>query len=308
MNPYWDQTFFSFFWIFLKRIGSPLVADEIQILTLSCIAICCGILGPLLVLKKSTMLANSLSHTILLGLVITTLLTTVSIPPLAHLLLGALISALLTAAATGLLTRYCRLQEDASIGLTFTVLFAVGILFVTLFTRDVHLGVEAVLGNVDLLRIDDLILSVSLVCANALLIFFFFWPLQIALFDFSFARAIGIRGTLFHGFLLFTTAATCIGAFRAVGVLLVLSFLVMPYLIARLFSNKLHLLLFLTPAIGVAVSFIGVALSRHFLTVMGIPLSTGGLIATVLALFYPLAILIHRLLRYSRHAQDCSTR
>jgi manganese/zinc/iron transport system permease protein len=302
MNPYWDQTFFSFFWIFLKRIGSPLVADEIQILTLSCIAICCGILGPLLVLKKSTLLANSLSHTILLGLVVTTFFTTASIPPLAHLLVGAFISALLTAATTGLLTRYCRLQEDASIGLTFTVFFAVGILFVTLFTRNLHLGVEAVLGNVDLLRIEDLKLSAALVFVNGLLVFFFFWPLQTALFDFSFARAIGIRGNLFHGLLLFATAATCIGAFRAVGVLLVLSFLVMPYLIARLFSTKLSLLLFLTPAIGVIVSVIGVALSRHFLTVTAIPLSTGGLVATLLALLYPLAIVIRRSLRYARHA------
>jgi manganese/zinc/iron transport system permease protein len=312
-NPYWDQTFFGFLVTLLKRMGElcsggVLAADEIQMGTLSFIAICCGVIGPLLVLKKETMLANSLSHTILLGLVVTTLLATGSIPPLMHLLIGALLSALLTATVTHLLIRFCRLQEDASIGLTFTVLFALGIIFVSLFTRDVHLGVEAVLGNVDLLRIEDLQLSGWLAGINVLIIVFCFWPLQTDLFDRLFARTVGIRGNLLQGMMLLMTAATCIGAFRAVGVLLVLSFLVLPYLIARLFSHRCSLLMVTTPLIGIAVSLVGVALSRHCLTAFGIPLSTGGIIATLLALLYPLARLLSGPLQSIRHAHDRSIR
>lgn len=300
-NPYWDVQFFSFWGIFFKRLfclfgGGPLAADEVQILTLSCIAICCGFLGPFLVLKRATMLANSLSHTILLGLAITYLIAAVPLASMSllHLLIGAFISAVLTAVATALLTRFCKLQEDASIGLVFTVLFALGVVVVSLYMRDTHLGVEAVFGNVDVLRTQDLALSSILALMSSLLVFFLFWPMQTTLFDFSFARAVGLRCNFLHGLLLFMTSASCIGAFRAVGVLLVLSFLVGPYLIARLFSHKLYQLLFLSPAIGILISLIGVALTRHILTVWGVPLSTGGMIAVLLAMSYPLALLLKR--------------
>ena len=70
------------------------------------------------------------------------------------------------------------------------------------------------------------------------------------------------------------------------GVLLVLAFLVGPYLTARLFSNRLSTLLALTPALGILASIVGVALSRHFLSVYGLPLSTGGLVVCTIGLFY----------------------
>lgn len=314
-NPYWDTQFFPFLGLFLKRLftafsGASLAADEVQIFTLACIAISCGFLGPLLILKRATMLANSLSHTILLGLAISYLIAAVPLGGLGllNLLIGAFAAALLTAAATALLTRFCRLQEDASIGLVFTVLFALGVIVVTLYMRDVHLGVEAVIGNVDVLRMEDLALSSILAATSASLVLFLFWPMQTALFDFPFAKAAGLRCNVLHGMILFLTAASCIGAFRAVGVLLVLSFLVCPYLIARLFSNRLDRLLFLSPAIGILVSLIGVALSRHILTVSGVALSTGGMIAVLLALIYPLATLIKRLYSALPHAKNCNSR
>ena len=77
MKTYWGDNFFQFFQTMAIRFIDvitgriPLAADEIQILVLSCIAISFGLIGPFLVLKRMTMLANSLSHTIiLLGLVL----------------------------------------------------------------------------------------------------------------------------------------------------------------------------------------------------------------------------------------------
>lgn len=294
MNPYWNNDFLQFFWTFAKRLfsffpGDSLPSDEIQIFTLSCIAISCALLGPFLVLKRMAMLANSLSHTILLGLAVTFLISSSGTLTLGPLLLGAFVSALLTALFTGGLTRFFRLQADASVGLVFTSLFSLGVLAVTLFTRDVHLGVEAVMGNADALRADDLSSAVLLALFNLFAIALFFWPLQFSTFDRSSAAGLGIPCSFFHGLLLFLTAASCIGAFRAVGVLLVLSFLVGPYLIARLFSDKLSRLLWFSPAIGCLAVMLGVALARHLLSTYGLALSTGGIISTLLGLFYPIA-------------------
>src|SRR5690348_5384464 len=78
MNPYWGASFSEFILLFFHRMvqwltGSlslcDLASDEIQVLTLICIAFSGALLGCFLVLKKMTMLANSLSHTILLGIV-----------------------------------------------------------------------------------------------------------------------------------------------------------------------------------------------------------------------------------------------
>ncbi len=307
MNPYRNNDFFQFFATFFSRLfsllsGEPLASDEIQVFVLSCIAIACALLGPFLVLKRMTMLANSLSHTILLGLAISFLLSRIFLGgdgqvPLGILLIGASASALLTALFTGSLTRLFRLQEDASVGLVFTTLFSLGIVAVTIFTRDAHIGVEAVMGNADGLRSSDLSTAAFLAFGNAALVGLFFWPLQFSAFDRPAAKAMGMPCGFFHALILFLTAASCIGAFRAVGVLLVLSFLVGPYLIARLFSHRLGRLLILSAAIGCAASLFGVALSRHLLTAYGLALSTGGIVSALLAFFYALAACVKNLMR-----------
>jgi manganese/zinc/iron transport system permease protein len=306
-NPYWDHDFWAFFAVLGRRLmlfgqgGVELASDELQILTLSAIAISCGLLGPLLVLKKMTMLANSLSHTILLGLAISFLISNYFFSSagldLPHLLLGAFVAALLTVLLTGGLTSVFRLQEDASIGLVFTTLFAIGIIVVTLFMRDVHLSIEVVMGNADALQWDDFKLAAFLSLINFLFVSIFYWPLQISSFDKCQAVSIGVRCNLTHAAILFLVAASCIGAFRAVGVLIVLSFLVGPFLTARLFFDRLWQLLIAAPAIGILASLAGVALARHLLSVCGLALSTGGIVATLIALFYPLAYMIKALLQ-----------
>ncbi|MBS0626342.1 MAG: metal ABC transporter permease [Verrucomicrobia bacterium] len=300
MNPYWDCNFFEFFGLLLKRAAlflvgqtSTLASDETQILVLSAVAISCGLIGPFLVLKRMSMLANSLSHTILLG---------ISLAALAAgalwggewfdwktLFFGSLFAAFLTALFTETLTRFFRLQEDASIGLVFTALFALGITIVSLYLRDVHLGIEAVMGNADALKISDIRFPALFIAINGSILFLFFKQFQLSSFDSDLAATVGLKVGFFRYLLLFLTAGTCIGAFRSVGVILVLAFLTGPYLTARLFSNKLSHLLFWTPLAGVAAACIGVALSRHLFSVYGLALSTGGLVATSIGLLYVIA-------------------
>ncbi len=305
MSPYWGTDFFSFFAVLFHRIWqfasgqvSSMAADELQIAVLGMIAISCGLIGPFLVLKRVTMFANSLSHTILLGISAAYLLASSlwggGLFDTATLLIGAFAAALITAFFTETLVRLFRLQEDASVGLVFTALFALGITVVTLFTRDVHLGIEAVMGNADVLQAGDLKLASLLVCMNLAAVVLFYKQFQLASFDRSLAQTLGIPCGFFHFLLLFLSAATCIGAFRAVGVLLVLAFLVGPFLIARLFCHRLHWLVFWTCSIGVCIAAIGVALSRHILSTTGLALSTGGIVVVLIGLFYVLAVFVSK--------------
>jgi manganese/zinc/iron transport system permease protein len=171
MNPYSGESFFGFFSVMMQRLalffrgeGSSLASDEVQLLVLILIALSSALLGTFLVLRKMTMLANSLSHTILLGIVGAFLLSrflfggkegvyAIHFPAL---IIGAVITALLTTFSTEFLYKRLRLQKDASIGLIFTAFFALGVVLVTILSRNSHLGVEAIMGNVDALHPDHL--------------------------------------------------------------------------------------------------------------------------------------------------------
>lgn len=297
MNPYSGAQFFEFFAILARRFGQffmgqagGLAADELQLAVLVCSAIACGLLGPFLVLKRMSMFANSLSHTTLLGVVGAFLFAShwwgSGMTDLSTLLLGACISAGLTAGLIEVLSRVFRLAPDASIGLCFTTLFAIGVILVSLFTRDVHLSTEAVTGNCDALLSSDLRLAASIALLNAILISLFYRPFMLMSFDESYLRALGFSAPFWRFCLFFLTSLTVVASFRAVGVLVVLALLMGPYLTVRLFCHQLTRLVWLTPVCGVAIVVVSVALSRHILSASGVPLSTGGIVSLLTALTF----------------------
>jgi manganese/zinc/iron transport system permease protein len=318
INPYFGKNFIEFLFLFLQRMGelclgkigiADLASDETQVLVLSLVACSCALIGTFLVLKKMTMLANSLSHTILLGIVVAYLILLPFIPKTqmhAHaisievLLIASLVTGLLTTLLTQMLTFVFKIQEDASTGLVFTTLFALGIVLVTVFTRNTHLGTEAIMGNVDALHFHDLKLIFWIALFDFAVITIFFKEFKMITFDGPFADTQGFSRVLFSYLLMVLTSATVIGAFRAVGVLLVLAFLVGPVLTARLFTHRLKKLILLAIAIGAIASLISVALARHLLSVHHLPVSTSGLAATVLGVIYFVSLMAKFRLRTRR--------
>lgn len=307
INPYSDQSFFGFFQqLFIRLYGfisgqlssKDLVSDEIQLIVLIAIAVSAGLVGTFLVLRKMTMLANSLSHTILLGIVAAFILTKNSIlDTTGHyqpiniqvMLLAALVVGILTAFLTEFLTKTVRLQEDASTGIVFTSLFALGIVLVTLLTRSAHIGTEVVMGNIDALHLDDCKLVLVILGINILITILFFKEYKITTFDPALAQALGISITFFNYLLMVQASATVVGGFRAVGVLMILAFITGPVLAARFLTDHLTRLLGLAIGIGCLASLLGVALSRHFLSVYGIALSTSGVVVCVIVILFLLA-------------------
>ena len=298
-NPYSDTNFFQFFGVFLTRLYAlltgrlsfdSLVADEIQIATLVCVAVAAALVGVFLVLRKMTMLANALSHTILLGIVVAYLIfQTMTIPVL---MCAALVTGMVTTFLTTFFNRVIKLQEDASIGLIFSTLFALGIVLLTFFSRNVHVGTELVMGNADALQREDIKLVAAVLGVNLALFMILYYGFKITTFDPYLAKAFGFSPLIFNYLLMVQASATAIGAFKAVGVLMVLAFLVLPPLTARLLTHRLPRLIGLAAAIGAAAAILGVALSRHILTFCGVGLSTGGIVVVVLGCLYLLAILV----------------
>ena len=293
-NPYSHTTLGHFFLILVTRIKdffsgalplSSLATDEIQLIALFGIAASASLIGSFLLLKKQAMLANSLSHTILVGIAFAYLLTRESGPdnlnenhlPLPALMIAAILTAALTSFLTDFFVHVLKLQEDASIGIVFTSLFALGIILATLFLKDTHIGREVVMGNIDSLQPEDCLFILASFALNAALVGLFYKEYKLISFDRVLAKTLGISCMPFNSLLILQTAATVTVSFRAVGVLLVLSFLTGPVLSARLLTNSLKAMIGWALFFGCAASLLGVALSRHILTVYQLPLRQAAL-------------------------------
>lgn len=294
MSSYWGTYFFEFFFLLFQRVFSLKIlhpeSDEIQMGLLALLSIGCGLLSPFLVLKKMTMFVNALSHTILLGIILSFLvassLWSASLFDPSTLFLGAIGASFLTAFLTYFMMRWFRLGQETTVAILFSSLFALGVVFATLFTKHVHLGVESVMGHIDAATSLDLKMLFWIAFLIVGIISVFYRKLQISCFDPSFAKTIGIRPEKYHFLLLFLTSVISVFAFRAVGVVLVLAFLTGPYLIARLFSKKLQTILILSPMIAFFLAVVGVALSRHLLSAYDLALSTAGVVVTLMVTFY----------------------
>ncbi len=312
LNPYSGQGFFSFMKVgFLRLIQflqghlslKTLAPDELQILVLSLIALSSAIVGVFLIHRKMTMLANALSHTVIFGIVLTYLILRKSfelIDPTLNfkvMFLASLVTGVLTALLSQLISKIGNLQKDASIGLVFTTFFALGILLITLFSKNSHIGIDMIMGNVDALHYKDLTSIFYMLGCNLLIILLFMRGLKISTFDPIFSKLGGFSPTLFNYLIVLQLSLTAIGAFRAIGVVLVLSFFIVPPLAAHLYATSIEKQILIASFIGVISSYLGVALSRHLLTHYGLALSTGGLTVLCLYAIYFLNRLVYRAYR-----------
>jgi manganese/zinc/iron transport system permease protein len=206
------------------------------------------------------------------------------------MILAGLIASFLTLLCTDFFNSTLRLSPDASIGLSFTFLFSLGILLVTIFTRNIHIGAEAIMGNIDMIHVNDLTPIFWVMLLNIILLAIFYKAYLVTSFDPGFAKLIQIPSRWINAIMIFQTSITLIAAFRAVGVILVLAFLVVPPVIAKMFCKKLLHQIIASGFIAFLASIVSVALSRHILTVSSNSLSTSGLLVVVLSSFWILSI------------------
>ncbi len=296
MHPYSGDTFFSFFLTLFQRLPllllgrESLASDEVQILALCLISVGACFLGTFLLLKKMTMLANSLSHTVLLGIVVCFLWVPVKQDlfqgEVFRLLIASFITAFLTTLTTEFFTKTLKLQEGASIGLVFIFFFSTALLLINLFSKNVHLGIEAVMGNLDILQERDVKAFAPLLLLQLILFPFLYRGLKVTTFDASFSYNLGFSSSLYHYFLMFLLSLTVVSSFRVVGVLLVLGFLGIPYLTVRLFSHTLKKILLFSILFCWLISCVSIAFSRHLLSVYKAPISSAGLAVFFLGLGY----------------------
>jgi manganese/zinc/iron transport system permease protein len=168
-----------------------------------------------------------------------------------------------------------KLQTDASIGVSFTFLFALGVILISVFASKVDLDTECVLfGEIAYVPLhvwridlgDGAILNLgakaawwigSVLIIILLFVTVFYKEMLLTTFDPAFASAIGINVSVWHYSLMSLVSLATVAAFESVGAVLVLSFLVVPPATAYLLTTNFKKMLFLSCFIGIIVAILG---------------------------------------------------
>ena len=265
---------------------------QIEIQVIAClVAIACAIPGTFLVLRKMAMISDAISHSILPGIVIGFFITHDLNSPL------LIILATLTGIITVILVEYIQktglVKEDTAIGLVFPALFSIGVILIAKNANDVHLDVDAVLlGELAFAPFDRLIVSGldigpkslwiigSILIVTITLTILFFKELKISTFDTGLAASLGFSPILIHYGLMSVASVTTVGAFDAVGAILVVALMITPAATAYLITENLKKMLFLAILFGIFSAISGYWVS-HWLDA-----SIAGAITTVLGFLF----------------------
>ncbi|MCY4170399.1 MAG: metal ABC transporter permease [Bacteroidetes bacterium] len=240
---------------------------EIQLVA-SVVAAVCALPGAFLILRKMAMMSDAISHAILPGIVIAFFLTESLSSPL--LIMGGALTGLLTVALVEWLRKTNLVREDAAIGLVFSTLFAIGIIMIAQFARDVHLDTDAVLlGELAFVPFDRLIIagrdigpqalyssgSVGLLCAGFITLFY--KELKLSTFDSALATTLGFIPGVLHYLLMGFVSMTAVAAFDAVGSVLVIALMIGPPASAYLLTNRLSRMLIYSVLLAIIAAITG---------------------------------------------------
>ena len=260
---------------------------EIQLIA-ALVAASCAIPGVFLVLRKMALISDAISHSILPGIVLGFFITQDLYSPV--LIILAALTGIITVVLVERIQKTGLVKEDTAIGLVFPVLFSIGVLLIAKNANDIHLDIDAVLlGELAFAPFDRFLLFGAdfgpkaswimgvILLVSLTLLYLFFKELKVSTFDVGLSSALGFSPAILHYGLMSISSITVVGAFDAVGAILVVALMIAPAATAYLLTSDLKKMLWLSVIFGVFAAISGYWLA-HFLDA-----SIAGSITTILA-------------------------
>lgn len=255
----------------------------------------CAILGCYLVLRRLSLLGDAITHAVLPGIALAYYFSgSVSGWPI---FLGALVLGIVTSALTQAISSLGRVSEDASLGIVFTSLFAVGVIMINSFAH-ADLDPDCVLyGQIDFVAVDltpvlgweisrPLVMLVPTLVFTVIFVAVFWKELKIIAFDPALAAAMGIRVAVVHYLFMAMVAAVAVASFESVGSILVVAMLIVPPAAAALITDRLVWMIAWAVAIGATSAVFG------YLTATALNTSVAGAMAVVAGAQFSVAVFL----------------
>ena len=238
------------------------------------ISVLYSLVGPFLVLLKNSFTIDAIGHSIIFGIAIGFLIThklnSIS------MLFFALISAFIMNIINEYIQEYSSIEVDASLGISFSTLFTIGVLIISLYEKNIHLDIDMILlGNIEYSIYESVsILGIYIPIVFLILLFFivlfaFFLYLQydqlaIFLFDCNFAIIKGIPyKTISYIFIAIMTVLIVI-TFNTMGALLLLGMAVAPFGFSWQGSTSLKNFLLEGVFYSLMCTILGITVSLYF--------------------------------------------
>jgi manganese transport system permease protein len=241
-------------------------------------AVVCALLSCWLVLIGWSLMGDAVSHAVLPGVVLAYVVG-------APFALGAIVFGVLAVVLIGAVRSPGRIREDAAIGIVFTVLFALGLVLISVTPSQTDLA-HIVFGNILGVSTTDLIQVAILAVVALAVLLVKRRDLTLYAFDPTHAHAIGLSPRLLGAVLLGMLAVTAVVALQVVGVVLVVALLIIPGATAFLLTERFGRMLIIAPVSAAASAVVGIYLS-YWLDV-----ASGGMIVLVQGVLFVLAFLL----------------
>lgn len=249
----------------------------------------CAFLSAYLMLKGWSLMGDAISHAVLPGIIIASL---IGIP----LAIGAFVSGLFCAIATGYLKENSRIKEDTVMGIVFSGMFAIGLVMFAKIDTEQHLT-HILFG--DILGITDDEFKQILLFAGITIAIILLKRKDFMLycFDPNQARVIGLPVKWLHYGLLSLLALTIVASLQAVGIILVIAMLISPGIIAFVLCRSFGWMLVIAIIASVTSSVLGTIVSFH------INATTGPTIVVIQAGYFVIALIYSKLVLARRKSR-----
>ncbi|MEM1378924.1 MAG: metal ABC transporter permease [Pseudomonadota bacterium] len=209
-----------------------------------------ALLSCYLVLKGWSLIGDAISHAVLPGIVLAYI---ASIP----LIIGAFVSGMICALATGFIADNSRVKRDTVMGVVFAGMFGFGLVLYTQAETDLHLD-HILFGNMLGVGQDDLWTAGLIGLLVSSLILLRWRDLLVHAFDETHARAIALPVNLFHYGLLSAISLTIVATLSAVGIIMAIGLLIAPGAIAFLVTREFGKMLTVAVLLNLIGGFLGV--------------------------------------------------
>lgn len=225
-----------------------------------------GITGVFAVLRKQSLLGDSISHSALAGIVLAYMITGSNQTEV--LLFGALLIGLFATVLINMISVHPRVNFESAMALIMSTFFGLGFILLSQIQKDPDsqaAGLERfIFGQAATISTQDVKLVIMVLVVVALIMTLIWKEMKVYVFDPIYAHTIGLNTRFINIIISGFIVSGIIMGIQMVGVVLMSALIITPAVAARQWTKSLGTMLTLAAVIGAFSGLTGTLLSTYF--------------------------------------------
>lgn len=224
------------------------------ILSGALVAFIAGILGVFVTLKKQAFLSDGIAHASLSGIAVAVFLGFTPIP------FAITVGVLMSIAITYFKSK-SRISYDSLIGILYTFLFAIGVIFLEFSGGDAHELEEFLIGDIYSVEWVYIISLTALLIVLGLFVFLNYKKLAYSTFDEEAALVRGVKTKRYEYVINILLAIFIILGIKSVGLIMITALLIIPAIFSKYFSKSFHMMIPVSIIFSLVITVISIIVS-----------------------------------------------